>query len=46
MPALARLPGKRVRSSECLLNYETVSNYHQNELVVAQIANGTVLTHP
>ena len=26
MPALARLPGKRVRSSEWLLNYETVSN--------------------
>ena len=25
MPALARLAGKRVRSSECLLNNETVS---------------------
>ena len=27
MPALALLPGKRVRSSECLLNYETVKNF-------------------
>ena len=27
MPAFARLAGKRVRSSECLLNNETVSSY-------------------
>jgi len=27
MPAIARLAGKRVRSSECLLNSETVSKF-------------------